>query len=247
MEKRDQLLARWRELERGVRAHDRLVPAEVEDERVNRDGGRRRALVTIPSTEIVVRKQYLPRERNMLGNIFGGEILQMMDRTATYAARFFTKNEHMITVAMDRVMFKCPVTTRDLVEMRARVVYVRTYVLIVEVAVWVHRFQEKQPVQSHTGFLTLLNFDEQGFKRRIQTGLQLEEDDQDALRSYAMARALHEFSVGGASGRAGHDPSLTPRDSLSGDDGDDDARPEPAFRRSGERVQPDVARAGQPL
>jgi hypothetical protein len=43
-------------------------------------------------------------------------------------------------------------------------------------------------LDSHSGYFTLLNCNEAGWKRPIITGLQLADDDQDSLRSYMQAK-----------------------------------------------------------
>ena len=58
--------------------------------------------------------------------------------------------------------------------MTARVVYVRRYTLEVEITVTLRRGGEMVP--SHSGYYTVLNYDESGFKRPIITGLRLSAD-----------------------------------------------------------------------
>ena len=76
--------------------------------------------------------------------------------------------------------------------MTARVVYVRTFTLEVEIEVRLLRL-DGQVIPSHSGYFTVLNYDEAGLKRPITTGLTLRDDDQETLRRYRQAREGHRF------------------------------------------------------
>ncbi len=180
----------WQRMQEATQGVGRLNVAEVE-EALNREKQR-----GIPprETEIVVRRQFLPRHLNQLGAIFGGDILLWMDRVATYTAREFTGNPHMVTIAMNRIFFKRPIYITDLVELTARVVYVRHYTLEVEIDVRLER-ASGETLQSHTGYFTVLNQDRGGVKNPITSGLALSDGDQEGLRRYKQARERHHFWV----------------------------------------------------
>ena len=152
----------------------------------------KREFLTPEETVINLRRVFLPRNTNILGTIFGGDILIWMDRVATYCARRFARNRNMVTLAMNRIVFEQPIFTTDLVEMSARVVYVRRFTLEVEIDVWLQRMDGSR-VRSHGGYFTVLNYDEVGLKRPILAGLRLSESDQDGLRRFAQAKNRYHF------------------------------------------------------
>ena len=147
---------------------------------------------TPAETAVEVRRQFLPRNQNQQGTIFGGDLLLWMDRVATYTARQFTRNPHMVTLAMNRIFFKQPISSLDLVRMRSRVVYVRNYTLEVEIDVSVQRLNGEE-APSHSGFFTVLNFGEAGLKQPVVTGLKLDDGDQQSLRAYQKAKLRHQL------------------------------------------------------
>ena len=180
--------AEWQHMQEDASRPEPLRAADVE-EPVNRAKSGTR----LPEeTEIEVRRVFLPRHNNQLGAIFGGDILLWMDRVATYSARSFTGNPHMVTIAMNRIFFKHPIFTTDLVDLVARVVYVRNFTLEVEIEVQLQRLSGEL-LRSHTGYFTVLNHDQAGVKQHIPYGLELKDSDQPALRRYQQARLRHHF------------------------------------------------------
>ena len=163
--------------------------AEAVEQPLNRD---KTEYLTPLETEIVVTRQFMPRNLNQAGTIFGGDILNWMDRVATYTARHFTRNPHVVTIAMNRIFFRQPIFPTDLVRMVSRVVYVRRYTMEVEINVYIER-DDGQEVASHSGYFTVLNYDESGFKRAVVTGLRLSDADQDGLLRYFQAHERHKF------------------------------------------------------
>ena len=182
-----ELSRQWVEMQERTRRRGTLSVAEVE-EPLNRE---KREYLAPEETVVRVRRVFMPRHLNILGTIFGGDILLWMDRVATYAARLFTRNRHVVTLAMNRLLFKQPIFATDLVELTARVVYVRRYTLEVEIAVTLLRGGETIP--SHSGYFTVLNYDESGFKRPVITGLRLSAEDPESLLRYLLARERHHF------------------------------------------------------
>jgi acyl-CoA thioesterase 11/acyl-coenzyme A thioesterase 9 len=186
--KRKAAAERWVAMQEAVDQGPALKGAEVE-EPFNRG---KRDFRTILETEVEVRRQFLPRNLNQQGTIFGGDVLLWMDRVATYTARQFTRNAHMVTLAMNRIFFKQPIFSSDLVRMRSRVVYVRNYTAEVEIDVSIQRLNGEE-VPSHSGFFTVLNFGDAGLKQPILTGLKLDDGDQDGLRAYQKAKLRHQL------------------------------------------------------
>jgi acyl-CoA hydrolase len=65
----------------------------------------------------------LPQHANVLGNVFGGVILSMMDTTAAVSAIRHARRI-CVTVSVDRVDFREPIHVGDLVIMHSSVNYV---------------------------------------------------------------------------------------------------------------------------
>jgi acyl-CoA hydrolase len=103
----------------------------------------------------------MPQDANNLGHVFGGVILSMMDKSAAIAA-FRHSRMSVVTVSIDRVDFREPIHTGDLVVMKASVNYVgRTSM---EVGVRVEAEDLLTGVRRHTNscYLTFVAVDRNG-------------------------------------------------------------------------------------
>ena len=178
----------WEKMQREP-VEDRVLRIQDVEDPINRE---KMEFFSSSESQISLRRIFLPRNTNVLGTIFGGDILLWMDRVATFCARHFTRNKHMVTIAMNRIFFRQPIRTTDLVEIDARVVMVRNYTLEVETVVRLQR-KDGEKVESHSGYFTILNYNEAGFKRPITTGLKLDDADQEGLQRYLQARQRREF------------------------------------------------------
>ncbi|KUF88126.1 CWF19 protein 2 [Phytophthora nicotianae] len=184
---RKELAARWREVQEEV---DQLPHVSV-DMLKKHDNGRSLE-VPIPDTLIEVQSSFLPKHLNRNNTIFGGEVLTWMDKVALYCARNFTKNQNMVTVSMNRIFFKLPITMDDIVTMHARISSVRRHHLEVEVEVFVGRIGSNERRKSHTGYFTVANLDRSYRMKQISTGLKVDENDQESMRT--LLKAQHRWT-----------------------------------------------------
>jgi len=188
---RKAMTAEWRRKQKELEEGPSLKASDLFTDGSN---GEKREHMAIAETEVVVRKQMLPRHNNHLNIIFGGDMLRWMLGVATFTAKRFSGNRNMIVVSMNRIDFKQSIKPEHVVEMHARVVNVRRFVLEVEIEACVDKSFEGQGVlPSHAGYFIILSLDELGFRREIVVGLKLSDDDQDGLRRYAKAKFRREF------------------------------------------------------
>ena len=124
----------------------------------------------------------MPQDANILGHVFGGVILSMMDKVAAVAAIRHARSA-CVTVSIDRVDFREPIHVGDLVIMRASVNFAgRTSM---EIGVRIESEDMISGIRRHTNscYLTFVAVDRNG--RPVQIPPLLPESDDEQRRNAA--------------------------------------------------------------
>ncbi len=126
----------------------------------------------------------MPEHSNNMGNVFGGVILAMMDKTAAISA-FRHSRAGVVTASIDRVDFREPIHLGDLVIMRSSVNFAGRSSM--EVGVRVEAEDLLTGIRRHTNacYLTFVAVDRNG--RPIEVP-ELIPETEDELRRYGAAQ-----------------------------------------------------------
>jgi len=152
---------------------------------------------TPDATELVTRRRFLPRNTNVLGNVFGGDTVEMMAELALATARQFTGNYRMVTIAMEDVFFLKPLQLENIFEMCAHVIFVANTTLVVEItvkAISLHDTQESYV--TNNGLFTVLNYDRSGRKKGLVNGLDMSHSDLQTRQYYLNELIKYEKRTG---------------------------------------------------
>lgn len=128
----------------------------------------------------------LPPDANTHGTVFGGRVLQMVDKAASVCAMRHAGGQ-CVTVAMDRVEFLVPITVGHVLIAEARVNCAgRTSV---EIGVEVYAEDPEKGVRLHTNscLVTMVAVDKAGRPTPVP-GLLLESKNEKARHKEALAR-----------------------------------------------------------
>jgi acyl-CoA hydrolase len=155
-------------------------------------------------TALDIRKRFLPRHANMLGIVFGGNTIELMEELALATARQFTGNFRMVTIAMEDVLFMKPLKISDMADMFAKVVFVGHTTLVVEITVKAVRlFATDSGEITNKGTFTVLNVSPEGKKMPITRGLDMAKADLATRKRYLKEQIKY-------ADRTGIDPTFTP-------------------------------------
>lgn len=103
----------------------------------------------------------MPQHANVLGNVFGGVILAMMDTAAGIAALRHARTT-CVTASVDRVDFREPIHIGDLVVMKASVNYVGRSSMEVGVRVETEHLLTGERRHTNSCYLTFVAIDRNG-------------------------------------------------------------------------------------
>ena len=94
---------------------------------------------TFPADRVPsIKRLMMPRDTNALGTIFGGVILAQVDLAAAIEAHK-SHPSRIVTVSMDKVVFKQPVFVGDLVSFFTDTVRIGRTSITAHVSVWAQR------------------------------------------------------------------------------------------------------------
>ncbi|MHC9511877.1 acyl-CoA thioesterase [Kangiella sp. M94] len=110
--------------------------------------------------EIVTWNFVFPNQSNPYGNMFGGELLAIMDTTAAMAAIRYAERT-VSTASVERVIFKKPIFVGDRIKTVAKVVLVGRTSMMVRTDVFVDKGGDEGDVLSTTAHFTLVAFNDE--------------------------------------------------------------------------------------
>jgi len=110
-------------------------------------------------SDAIVSELMMPHQVNNLGHVFGGELLSMVDRAAAVSAMRHAGSP-VVTVSIDRVDFKEPIFSGELVTCRARVNFVGRTSMEIGVQVEAENLITGKKRNTNTCFLTFVAIDE---------------------------------------------------------------------------------------
>ena len=112
-------------------------------------------------SESQVSELMMPQDVNNLGNVFGGVILSMVDRSAAVAAMRHA-GAPVVTVSIDRVDFREPIYAGELVTCKARVNFVGRTSMEVGVRVEAENLLTGKRRHTNTCYLTFVGINREG-------------------------------------------------------------------------------------
>ena len=112
-------------------------------------------------SETVFTELMMPHHANIMGNVFGGHILALVDRVAAVAAIRHAHREY-VTVSVDKVDFREPIHVGDVVTAMARVNFAGRTSMEVGVKVLAEDILRGEKRHTNSCYVTYVALDENG-------------------------------------------------------------------------------------
>ncbi|HTR20284.1 MAG TPA: acyl-CoA thioesterase [Gemmatimonadales bacterium] len=112
-------------------------------------------------SEAVLTELMMPNHANLLGNVFGGHILSLVDKVAAVAAHRHSRHR-CVTVSMDKVDFREPIHVGELVTAYARVNFAGHTSMEVGVKVVTENVLSGEKRHTNSCYVTYVALDENG-------------------------------------------------------------------------------------
>lgn len=116
---------------------------------------------TVSASKITIAQMMHPEHANSLGNVHGGWIMKLVDEAGALAAMRHA-GRRVVTVAIDRMIFRDPIRTTDLVILNAEVSYVGNTSMESEVNVFAENPITGEQRHTNKAYLVFVALDENG-------------------------------------------------------------------------------------
>jgi uncharacterized protein (TIGR00369 family) len=114
---------------------------------------------TVNASRVTIAQLMQPEHANNLGNVHGGWIMKLVDEAGALAAMRHAQHR-VVTVAIDRMVFRQPIRLGDLVILTAEVTYAGRTSMEVEVHVVAENPVTGQQTHTNTAYLVFVALDE---------------------------------------------------------------------------------------
>lgn len=112
-------------------------------------------------SEAVISELMMPQHANIMGNVFGGHVLSLVDRVAAVAAIRHSRRQ-CVTVSVDKVDFREPIRVGELVTAFARVNFAGRTSMEVGVKVVAENVLTGDRRHTNSCYLTYVALDDKG-------------------------------------------------------------------------------------
>jgi acyl-CoA hydrolase len=121
---------------------------------------------TMRASRIQIAQLMQPEHANTQGNVHGGWIMKLVDEAGALAAMRHARHR-IVTVAIDRMVFRQPIRIGDLIILDAEVTYAGHTSLEVEVDVTAENPITGKRTHTNTAYLVYVAIDDKGKPTRI--------------------------------------------------------------------------------
>jgi len=145
-------------------------------------------------SEAVISELMMPQHANIMGNVFGGVILSMVDKVAAVAAIRHARGP-CVTVSVDKVDFREPIKVGELVTAFARVNYAGRTSMEVGVKVVAENVLTGERRHTNSCYLTYVALDDNGKPTAVPPVVPETEDEKRRFQRAAKRRTTRVMEL----------------------------------------------------
>src|SRR5699024_10700306 len=119
-----------------------------------------------PTRELTMTVLMTPDMVNFSGNVHGGDILKLLDQVA-YACASQYAGSYVVTLSVDKVVFKEPIYVQELVTFRACVNYVGRTSMEIGVRVEAKNIRTREVRHTNSCYFTMVAVNDNGIPTKI--------------------------------------------------------------------------------
>ena len=143
---------------------------------------------TVAQSATEMTELVLPNDSNMLGNVLGGRVMHFIDLAAAITCARHAGHV-AVTASMDSVDFRHPIRVGQVIELQARLNWVGSTSMEVEVQVFCQDLRVGTRVLTSTAFLTFVALDDEGRPVRVPPLVLTTPDEERRFREAEERRA----------------------------------------------------------
>tara|TARA_B100001113_G_C20879563_1_gene521998 strand:+ start:194 stop:661 length:468 start_codon:yes stop_codon:yes gene_type:complete len=142
---------------------------------------------TIKNSQVIMHELVQPNDTNVLGNVYGGRVMCLMDNCAAMSA-YKHARKPVVTASVDRLDFLAPANKGDILVLKSSVNYAHKTSMEIGVRIDAENPFTGEMRHTATAYLTFVAIDEQNKPSSIP---KIDPETDDEKRRYDRAKKRH--------------------------------------------------------
>ncbi|MDD2502446.1 MAG: acyl-CoA thioesterase [Clostridia bacterium] len=149
---------------------------------------------TVAQSQAIMSQVMLPSQANPAGNVHGGEIMKIMDTTASVTATRHART-NIVTARVDELLFHTPIYVGALVTCTAKLIFVGRSSMEISVTVEAEYLEEEKPPEiALTAYFTMVSLDKNGIPCEVPRLKLITQEEEDCFQTGKLRYKLHKSS-----------------------------------------------------
>lgn len=143
------------------------------------------------AAETILTEQVMLTFTNHYGTLYGGKLLELMDKAAFIATSRFAHSD-TVTASSESVDFHHPIRFGDIIELSAKVIFTGRTSMVVRIHAFGEDRLKHERILATTGYFNMVAVDEQGRPREVP---ELAVETEEEKKEWEAGRRIKELSL----------------------------------------------------